>query len=357
MPVLRNSRFWLACVAGWIFLALIEASASHFDALRADRASAFVPLFAQRLAADSVWAPLTAIVFALMGRAMAAGLSTRSIFRRFALFALLLPPLYAFWDAAAFALLNATDFSGFIGRMSRLALTTYIWGVFLYSMVALVAYSILLYQRSLRHERESAELRERLIQAELELLRAQLKPHFLFNALNTVAGLIRGGRHELATSALAQLSELLRYVIEASRQERVPLAWEVQFVANYLRLQQIRFGNRLQYTIDQDKGSSGCEVPPLLLQPLIENAVVHGAARNNEPASIEVRLAVAESQLRVEVRNTRDAHAQITHTTGVGLNNTRQRLEHLYGNAFSLDAGPDGPQRYRVSICLPRAAA
>ena len=188
------------------------------------------------------------------------------------------------------------------------------------------------------------------------MLRAQLEPHFLFNALHTIAGLVRGARHEAATSALAQLSELLRYVVEASRQERVPLAWELEFASHYLKLQQVRFGPRLRFAIHGDAAARRCDVPPLLLQPLIENAVVHGAARTGAPADVEVRVAVlADAALSVEVRNTRDAGAPPASTTGVGLSNTRQRLQRMYGGDFRLEAGPDGARGYRVAISLPRA--
>jgi LytS/YehU family sensor histidine kinase len=233
------------------------------------------------------------------------------------------------------------------------------WDGFLYSMLTLASASFLLSRRSRRQELEKSDLRARLAQAELGLLRAQLEPHFLFNALNTIAGLVRGAHPELATRAIAQLSELLRYVIEASRQDRVPLAWELEFVSNYLELQQIRYGSRLQVAIHQDSEARSYDVPPLLLQPLIENAVVHGAACTSQAASIEVSVRVAPdaSELRVEVHNTRGERASMARRTGLGLSNTRQRLYRMYGDTFRFDAGPDGPASYRVAIALPHEGA
>lgn len=202
-----------------------------------------------------------------------------------------------------------------------------------------------------------SKLRDRLNLAELKLLRAQLEPHFLFNTLNTIAGLIRGARPELATAALAKLGELLRYVVEASRKDRVPLAWELGFVANYLQLQQLRFGPRLQFAIHHTAANRGCDVPPLLLQPLIENAVMHGVARTSTPVTIEVHVATIDGKLHVEVGNTRDGSATAHgDTMGIGLCNTRQRLERMYGDEFGLDAGPNGSDRYRVTITLPHGA-
>jgi len=114
----------------------------------------------------------------------------------------------------------------------------------------------------------------------------------------------------------------------------------------------------MQFAIHETAGSRGCDVPPLLLQPLIENAVVHGVARTSDPATIDVHITAAEGELRVEIDNTRDDRAVADgDTTGVGLRNTRQRLERMYGDHFVLDARPDGPDRYRVTISLPDTSA
>ncbi len=353
----RDARVWLTCVAGWLFLALAEATSLHFDALRSARESDLGWRLAERGLADSVWLLVGPVVFSAMQRAMGAGAA--AIAGRFALLGLALVPLCIVSGPFAYTLVHTGRLTVLEERLLDIPFTTVIWEVFLYSMATLASWSFLLSQRSRRQELEKSELRARLAQAELELLRAQLEPHFLFNALHTIAGLVRGSRHELATSALAQLSELLRYVIEASRQEWVPLAWELEFVTNYLELQQVRYGPRLQFAIHEDAAARACDVPPLLLQPLIENAVVHGAARTDEPASIEVRVAAADAGLRVEVVNTpveQDAAPGSAEKTGLGLRNTRLRLQRLYGDAFRLDAGPHGAG-YRVAITLPRAAS
>jgi hypothetical protein len=360
MRGLRNPRFWLTCAAGWGLLAVMETTALHFDALRSGLASEMGTLLVVRLLADSVWPVTAAVVFVVLERAMAAGARAARIALRLALAGLALAPLYTTSGGIAYLLVHTGSVAGLGARLHDTALTSFLWDGFLYSMLTLASASFLLSRRSRRQELEKIELRARLAQAELGLLRAQLEPHFLFNALNTIAGLVRGAHPELATRALAQLSELLRYVIEASRQERVPLAWELEFVANYLELQQIRYGSRLQVAIHQDAAARSYDVPPLLLQPLIENAVVHGAACTNHPARIEVHVRVAPdaSELRVEVHNTRgEGGPSAGRRTGLGLSNTRQRLHRMYGDAFRLDAGPDGPGSYRVAISLPHAGA
>lgn len=354
MRALRNPRFWILCIAAWIFLALAESVALHFDALRAGRASQLDLLLLERLTSGSAWILIAAVVHASMVRALSAPSRTTNLAWRFCLLGAVLAPLHTLWGAVAYTLVQFGNFSALGARIQNLALTGFMWDSFIYTLLAIVSYTTLLRLRSARHESESTTLRARLAQAELELLRAQLEPHFLFNALNTISGLIRAERPDAAMSALARLSELLRYVIEASRQERVPLAWELQFVANYLELQQVRYGPRLQYSIHEDAAARSYDVPPLLLQPLIENAVVHGAARSSGPATIDVRVALGALGLRVDVHNSRSDSGS-DGGTGVGLTNTRQRLERMYGDTFQLNAGPEGEALYRVSISLPPA--
>lgn len=359
MRGVRHIRFWLICAAGWVALALMEATALHFDTLRSGGKSAIGSLLLVRLLADAVWPVIAAVVFSVIERAMATGAGAARIALRLALVGVALAPIYATSGGMANLLVHTGSLAGLGARLLDTALTSFMWDGFLYSMLTLASASFLLSRRARRQELEKSDLRARLAQAELGLLRAQLEPHFLFNALNTIAGLVRGAHPELATRAIAQLSELLRYVIEASRQDRVPLAWELEFVSNYLELQQIRYGSRLQVAIHQDSAARGYDVPPLLLQPLIENAVVHGAACTSQAASIEVSVRVAPdaSELRVEVHNTRGERASRAGGTGVGLSNTRQRLRRMYGDAFRLDAGPDGPASYRVAIALPHEGA
>jgi hypothetical protein len=366
MRLLRAPRLWAGCLAGWAVLSLTEGTALHFDAQRAGRASELAVVLLDRAASDAAVIAVAAAVFAAMQRAMARGAGSGRLAARAAALGLVLCPLWLVWGPLVRTALHGGGVAGIVAQLRGTASTTLMWIAFLYSMTALTASVILIAQRARQHERDGAELRLRLAHAELELLRAQLEPHFLFNALNTIAGLIRGARLDLATTALARLSELLRYVVEASRQDRVPLAWELEFATSYLELQQLRFGPRLQFTIDHATAGRACDVPPLLLQPLIENAVVHGVARTREPATIDVRVALTDGTLRVAVDNTRgdepasgepaSGARRCDGTTGVGLRNTRQRLERLYGADFALDAGPAGTDRYRVTIALPQPA-
>jgi hypothetical protein len=199
------------------------------------------------------------------------------------------------------------------------------------------------------------ELESRLAEARLELLRSQLQPHFLFNALNSVATLIR---HD-AAGAEAMLARLGRfYAIAAAIEGRqfVTLREEVGFVREYLAIEQIRFGARLRCEIEVDDAAADAAVPALILQPLAENAIKHGVARVPGPASVVVRARCDGARLILTVDdNGGAAAAAAAHSDGVGLANTRRRLAHAYGNDFALELqSAGGGTRLRVALPLRR---
>jgi LytS/YehU family sensor histidine kinase len=206
-------------------------------------------------------------------------------------------------------------------------------------IIVAAAHAVVYYQRYRREERETsalavrnAELATRLVHSELELLRAQLEPHFVFNALNSISGLVRSGEPERAVTAIAGLSELLRYVVQAARQTSVPLLWEIEFVEQYLALQRLRYGDLLQWSTDVQPGTSAAAIPPLVLQPIVENAVKYTVARGGGTVRVQARKA---ARLECDVTNP-FAPSESVQGCGVGLKNTRRRLQACYGNDFVL---------------------
>ena len=201
-------------------------------------------------------------------------------------------------------------------------------------------------------ERAAAELALRasrlegsLARANLETLRMQLNPHFLFNTLNAVSVLAMKGERQNVVRMLARLSDLLRLALENAEQV-VPLAEELAFLEPYLEIEQVRFRDRLRVEHEVPPEALEAEVPSLLLQPLVENAIRHGIARCTGPGYIEIRAVVAERRLILEVRDSgpgfadADRPAQYAEDAGghgVGIANTRARLEQLYGMDHTLE--------------------
>ncbi len=202
-------------------------------------------------------------------------------------------------------------------------------------------------------ERETAQLQTQLAEAKLSALHAQLNPHFLFNTLNAVSSLVerdpRGVRR-----MIARLSELLRYTLDGGNEHEVVLSQELSFLERYLEIMQIRFQDKLEIDMQIGDDARNALVPSLILQPLVENAVKHGVDKISAPGKIAIRARREVDQLVLTVTDNGPGPTRIARLddAGVGLANTRQRLEQLYGSAQSLTLAdaPDGGTVARIVI-------
>ncbi len=202
-------------------------------------------------------------------------------------------------------------------------------------------------ERALR----TSQLEARLAQAQLQMLKLQLHPHFLFNTLNSISALIHTDV-ELADRMVARLGDLLRLALHHFGAEEVPLREELEFLLSYLEIEQARLGPRLSFDLEVEPGTVEARVPTLLLQPLVENAIRHGVGARPGPGRVEVQARREADRLRLEVRDTGPGLAGGEPQEGVGLSNTRARLGRLYGEAyqFELAGGPGGGAVVRVVI-------
>jgi two-component system, LytTR family, sensor kinase len=200
----------------------------------------------------------------------------------------------------------------------------------------------------------AAGLREQLARAELGALRMQLHPHFLFNALNSITAVLHRDP-EQAESMIAQLSHLLRRALETRDTAEIALGREIDLVRNYLELAALRFGDRLRYELDVPTVLAEAMVPTFLLQPLAENAVVHGIESLGDRGTIVVRARQVESQLCLEIENDLPAAPQMARRSGggVGVENVRARLRHLYGGEASFELDIEPGRRALARIVLP----
>lgn len=204
------------------------------------------------------------------------------------------------------------------------------------------------------HERElhTAELETRLTEARLQALQMQLNPHFLFNTLNAISSLMHRDV-DAADRMIVRLSELLRYTLESTEAQEVPLRQELAFLDRYLEIQQARFGDRLEVRHEIDPGALEAQVPNLVLQPLLENALEHGVAPHVRHGCVVLRARRRDERLQLEVQDNgagiRENHPLVD---GVGLANTRARLQQLYGAAQTLELRnvPGGGLVVQVSI-------
>jgi LytS/YehU family sensor histidine kinase len=188
----------------------------------------------------------------------------------------------------------------------------------------------------------------------------QLQPHFLFNALHTVSGLVRAGEPQAAISTLAGLSELLRYALDSTSAPEVSLGEELDAVRQYLAIQELRFGQRLSVRLDVAAETLPARLPRLLLQPLVENAVRHGAGASGGAAWLELMAARRDGKLAIAIRNSarggESAREVAGQGRGIGLPNTRARLDQIYGRGYALHTRHLG-DRFELTLELPWLAA
>jgi two-component system, LytTR family, sensor kinase len=207
------------------------------------------------------------------------------------------------------------------------------------------------YQRLRDSQLRSAALERALTQAHLATLRMQLSPHTLFNLLHTIRGQITWDP-PAAQAMVVQLGDLLRRLLNAGEREFSRLADELQFVALYLELQQQRFADRLSIEVPPRTEVAPAWVPSLILQPLVENAVLHGLAGHDGAVSIRVQTFASGERLTLRVLNTTAPGRESGHD-GIGLANVRERLEVQFGNAASFTAGPADERLWLAEIQMP----
>jgi two-component system, LytTR family, sensor kinase len=202
--------------------------------------------------------------------------------------------------------------------------------------------------------RRLAQREAELSNARLDALQRQIEPHLLFNTLNSIAGLVREQRNSAAVAMIAGLGDLLRRLLDGGARQLVPLAEELSFLERYVEIHTLRFGARLNVTVDVPVELYGALVPNLVLQPLIENAIVHGIAMREEGGSIRVTASEHEGQLILSVHNDGPGlPPEGAVERGVGIANTRGRLKTLYGGACALEVRNHAIEGVETVVRLP----
>jgi hypothetical protein len=210
-----------------------------------------------------------------------------------------------------------------------------------------------LYRRYDNAQRHSAALERSLNAAHLSALRMQLSPHTLFNLLHTIKGNVAWDP-PLAQSMIVQLSDLLRRALRIGERELCPLEEELELARLYLQLQQRRFADRLSVVVPEPGSSPSIWVPSLILQPLVENAVMHGLAHDHAAVTVRVEAQMVDETLLLRVVNSRTpGHSEASESVGIGLRNLRERLSIQFGGSASLNAGPGPNQNWVAEIRIP----
>jgi two-component system LytT family sensor kinase len=201
----------------------------------------------------------------------------------------------------------------------------------------------------------AAQLAEQLAKAQLDALRHQVEPHFLFNALNAVSGLVREGRNDKAVETIARISDFLRHTLHEAGAQEVTLAEELTFATMYLDIQKVRFGDRLRIAVDVAPGLERAIVPRLILQPVVENAVKHGIAKRARPGAIEISAVRSADRLALTICNDGPPLPPdgVASPSSIGIANVRSRLRGLHGDGGDLCIRDEPGRGVRVTITVP----
>lgn len=218
-----------------------------------------------------------------------------------------------------------------------------------------VYYVIRYFQGLQRQEEEKSELNLRNREMQISLLKSQINPHFLFNTLNSINTLI-GSSKEQARRVITQLSDIFRYALDSHGDQMVRLIQELDFIDNYIRIQQVRFGDRLKFVKQVDFSCLGVRIPPMILQPLVENSVKYGIAPKEEGGTIVLTVKRFNTMIFFEVKDdglgSNAKKVMDGSSSGVGVKNTDQRLKSIFGSGSGLRIRSN-EWGYSVSFFIP----
>jgi hypothetical protein len=351
LVVRRRLTIWILLLLWWTGVALVYTEQSISMATQNGTTLGWAQVLPVHLAGTWLWVPLSVGLFALVRRfpierpnawraiaVLSAGVLLVIVIR--ATFVLAANPLTHWWYAAQPALLQV-----FIDSARN--------NVVLAWLVIGVAHAEHYFRREQRSRTEIAELRAEVTQSRLDRLAAQLHPHFLFNALNSIAEMLHHDP-ERADRMLIGLSALLRQSLNRSGEQEITLRDELALLTHYVEIEKVRLGNRLTFQAHVGPECMDCNVPVLLLQPLVENSIIHNIAKRDEPGKIEMRIErIATESLRVQIDDDGPAPMFDRSRAGIGLSNTESRLRALYGDLGTIDVSNNDRGGARVRIRLP----
>jgi signal transduction histidine kinase len=285
------------------------------------------------------------------GRALAVHILAAALFSLVHLGCMLMVRL-ALWPAAGKS--PTVSWTSFAQRQYLMQLD---WLLMTYSAIIGLSYTLDYRRESQTRKISAAQLETRLVEAQLKTLQAELHPHFLFNTLHAISTLVHTNP-DAADRMISRLSDLLRLTFDGTGAAAVALHEELEFLQKYLEIEQIRFQDRLSVMYDVDADTLDVEVPRLILQPLVENAIKHGVSPRAGRGLVQISAHIHDDTLSIEVRDNGvglTGQARTRLHSGVGLSNTRARLDCLYGTAHRLEFSEDAEGlAVRMQIPLKR---
>ena len=363
----QRRSVWILLFLIWLVLGIFSAGSAFVELPQVRRAApppgmeGFLwRMFVWQLAVWMAWVPLAPA--ALWLRRLFP-LERAALWRSFVVHLIALVLLGGVHAGAVLGLMGVIQTSGSISAApTLLTRLTYWWMrdmpfcVLFYGVILGIGSALDYYRRFRERELRASQLEAQLAQAELQMLRMQLNPHFLFNTLNGITGLVRDHDNPSAVEMLVGLSDLLRQTLDNSGKQEVPLSEELQWLELYLNIQQMRFSDRLRVLVEADPQTLDAMVPNLIAQPLVENALRHGLAHRAEAGSLS--LITRRSAGRLELIISDDGAGlpegwQMENNSGLGLKNTEARLRQIYGADFVFTVNNREPGGVEAFLSIP----
>lgn len=225
-------------------------------------------------------------------------------------------------------------------------------GLLVYGLILFACQAIIRNRRFADEQKKSANLQAQLVQAQLQALKMQLQPHFLFNTLNSISSLVIKNPVQ-AQTMIAKLGDFLRLTLDFNEDQMVLLGEELRFLSSYLDIEQTRFSEKLQVIFNVNEDVMNALVPHLALQPIVENSVKHGISQLTEGGKIEIIAEKSGDKLKVQIKDNGPGKSSSEETNKTGLANIKARLQHLYGEDFSFEMDADEGKGMTVTMLIP----
>lgn len=346
-------------LGAWTLIGLVFSLQWYFAAFRSEQPIPWARALYVQMSWGYLWGLATPIVLWLVRRFPI----DKQSWRRNSLVHLLTSTLLIFITGISGHIIYHLNYGRVVGKpytfqnSLRFAVSNYSEGMGVYLLLMFLAYAYNYYQRYRQGELRASQLEAQLSQAQLQALKMQLHPHFLFNTLHSISALLHKDT-EAARKMIARLGDFLRLTLENSGTQEVTLKEEMEFLRCYLEIERIRFQDRLTTRVNVDPAALDTHVPNLILQPIVENAIRHAVAPRSTPGEIEIRAKQEDGFLRIQIRDNgpglpMNRSVDSLFKKGLGLMNTQTRLDRLYGAEHRFEIANDPRGGLAVTLEIP----
>ncbi|QQS38004.1 MAG: histidine kinase [Ignavibacteriales bacterium] len=341
-------KYWILFSIGWLVLGVYFILSSYVYYANSSTAFNWESHLVNRMPPYFIWALITPFIYKIVTDYQSKKKKLSQQIFYYTVLGLLVSVFHRLISVSiSYTLIkvieSTTDDYFTVMMQSKFVIFSYLFdSFFTYGFLLTLFFSINYYKRHNENKIKTAELENRLSQVELKALRMQLQPHFLFNTLNSISTLIHKNP-DAADLMITKLSELLRFTLDSSGKQTILLSEEIEFLKTYLDIQKIRYGERIITEFNIPEKVLHIEVPALILQPTIENTIIHSVEKRNQPTCLNISAELQNGSLNLVVKDNGPGLRE-NHTEGIGIENTRVRLEQLYKykSSFRLESSSEG---------------